>query len=800
MAGADRPRQPCATFTMANMMPDSAHRDDPPHAVPLVTLTVMMITIATLYIGRDIFIPLALAVLLAFVMTPPVQWLRRIGVPRIAAIAVVLTLAFSAIGAVLATVGSQAVQLAENLPTYQRNIKDKLVSIRDGAGGSNLVERVTGTLSELGNELSPREKARPAPTPGATKREPVPVVVESGPVRPWDVIWSVLSPLIGPIGTAALVLLFTIFVMIEREELRDRFIKLVSGGDLQRSTEAITEAGQRVSRYLLMQLIVNATYGIPIGVGLWLIGVPNAALWGVLAAVLRFIPYIGPWVAALFPLALAFGVDPGWSMLAAAIALFVVVELVSNNVIEPWLYGSSTGLSSFAIILAAIFWTLLWGPVGLFLATPITVCLVVIGRYVPSLEFLGVVLGSDPVLSPPERLYQRLLSGNEAEAIEIGENYVEERSVQKFYEEVALPALRLAANDRSRSSERSLGDGMIAVIRELAETKQPAHSTASEPTPSRFRVLCIAGQTELDSAAAELVAARLQAGNAEVRLVPALSVSRSTIGQLDMDGFDAYVLCYLNPRPQAYARFVCRRLELQAPLVKGFVCCLNLAGDLSSADLQHRLGSSATVLTTLAEVDTVIAKDRNAANAQALPQLEQEALNRLHQTGFVTGAGAAFERIADKIKLQLGSQVILIAPIDETCLADPDRTVAIASSLTLRQMLCGEVFRDKRSIVVENVAEDKRFANNPELLEKGIRFFAAAPIRTSQGFVFAALCILGSEPRQFLDPDRVRLEAIADEVSAIVASGELEFTDAKEAAQEVVSSEPVMPVMTPTTA
>ena len=211
-----------------------------------------------------------------------------------------------------------------------------------------------------------------------------------------------------------------IFVLLEREDLRDRFIKLAGAGDLQKSTQAINDAAARVSRYLLMQLVVNLSYGIPIGIALYFIGVPNAVLWGLLAAVLRFVPYLGPFLAALFPIALAIAVDPGWTMLFWVVGLFLMAELVSNNVIEPWLYGSSTGLSSLAIIMAAIFWTTLWGPVGLFLATPLTVCLVVIGRYVPQLEFLGVLLGSDPVLAPEERLYQRLLAGNLEEAVEIG--------------------------------------------------------------------------------------------------------------------------------------------------------------------------------------------------------------------------------------------------------------------------------------------------------------------------------------------------------------------------------------------
>src|SRR6185312_302358 len=254
----------------------------------------------------------------------------------------------------------------------------------------------------------------------------------------------------------------------------------------------INDAAARVSRYLVMQLIVNLSYGIPIGIALYFVGVPNAILWGLLAAVLRFIPYLGPFLAALFPIALAIAVDPGWTMLFWVIGLFLMAELVSNNVIEPWLYGSSTGLSSLAIIMAAIFWTMLWGPVGLFLATPLTVCLVVIGRYVPQLEFLGILLGSDPVLAPEEQLYQRLLAGNLEEAVEFAENYVDEYSSCELYDNVGIPALRLAENDRQRRTtdtnyRRLVADTAIFVVREVEDHIREKAASADEDNPDAER-------------------------------------------------------------------------------------------------------------------------------------------------------------------------------------------------------------------------------------------------------------------------------------------------------------------------
>lgn len=375
----------------------------PTQASGVLTAGGIVLAIGALYFGQDVFVPFALAVLLSFAIAPIVVWLRRLRLPKIPAIVLAVALAGSLIGGIAFVVAGQVLQLASNLPSYQQTIRTKLQSLRSTAPGGSVVGQVTETIRELSQELSepnsgPAQSSLEPSRFGPPPRSPVPVTIEPGTAQPIQVIRAVLGPLIAPLATAGLVVVFVIFILIEREDLRDRFIKLAGAGDLQTSTEAINEAAARVSRYLLMQLIVNLTYGIPLGIGLYLIGVPNALLWGLLAALLRFVPYLGPFLAALFPVALAFAVDPGWSMLGWTVALFLVLELLSNNVVEPWLYGASTGLSALAIIMAAIFWTSLWGPVGLLLSTPLTVCLVVIGRYVPQLEFLGTLLGSEPAL------------------------------------------------------------------------------------------------------------------------------------------------------------------------------------------------------------------------------------------------------------------------------------------------------------------------------------------------------------------------------------------------------------------
>jgi predicted PurR-regulated permease PerM len=554
----------------------------------LLTAGGVVLAIGALYFGRDIFIPFALSILLAFALTPFVNWFRRLKLPRIAAVLVAVTLAFVLIGGIAFVVGRQVVQLGGNLPSYQTTITQKIRSLQASAPGGSMVDKVTTTIQDLSKEISGADKPAPAPTgtglgSGTTPpQEPVTVRLERPEAQPLDVIRSVVGPLLAPLATAGLVIVFVIFILLEQEDLRDRFIKLAGAGDLQKSTQALNDAAARVSRYLLMQLVVNLTYGVPIGLALYLIGVPNAVLWGLLAAVLRFVPYLGPFLAALFPIALAVAVDPGWSMLLWVVALFLVAELISNNVVEPWLYGSSTGLSSLAIIMAAIFWTTLWGPVGLFLATPLTVCLVVIGRYVPQLEFLGVLLGSDPVLAPEERLYQRLLAGNLEEAVEMAETYVDEQSSRAFYDHVAMPALRLAENDRQRSTtdtnyRRQVASTATCVVREIADhVREKAAQAAKKegvPTPDEaaagaVRVLCIAGRTELDGAAAEMVAQALEERSIGARVLPPISVSEGALGQLDLAGIDVVCLSYLHPQPQVFARYICRRLRRRAPHVK----------------------------------------------------------------------------------------------------------------------------------------------------------------------------------------------------------------------------------------
>jgi predicted PurR-regulated permease PerM len=780
---------------MADPAPPSLQPAAPPAHSPILTAGGVVLAIGGLYFGRDIFIPFALAILLSFALTPLVDWLRKLKLPRVAAVIVAVAMAFVLIGGIAYVVGRQVVQLANNLPSYQNTISEKIRALQTSAPGGGVVDRVTTTIQDLSKEISGEDKPSGSPQPGLGGRpatqEPVTVRLERAEAQPLEVIRTIVGPLLAPLATAGLVVIFVIFVLLEREDLRDRFIKLAGAGDLQKSTQALNDAAARVSRYLLMQLVVNLTYGVPIGIALYFIGVPNAVLWGLLAAVLRFVPYLGPFLAALFPIALALAVDPGWTMLLWVIGLFLVAELISNNVVEPWLYGSSTGLSSLAIIMAAIFWTTLWGPVGLFLATPLTVCLVVIGRYVPQLEFLGVLLGSDPVLAPEERLYQRLLAGNLEEAVEIAEDYVDEHSSREFYDRVAIPALRLAENDRQRSTtdigyRRLVASTATCVVEEVADHVREsgpgpdegaqAGDIRSEPGERQASVLCVAGRTELDQAAAAMLAQVLEERGIGAKVLPPIAVTQGALGQLDVTSAEVVCLSYLHPQPQVFARYICRRLRRRAPYLKLIVCCWNSPPHSGhTEDMARQMAADAVIVsleTCVEQVDAWVKRDGPAGEKrQPVLDNEHDRLAALRELGLSSGRSSRFDEVAKQVAQSFDAPIALVSLIDEEHQVLPGAPALAQDADPARQSvrdesICGHVLAEDDILVAEDVAKDDRFADNPLVLEKGIRFYAGAPLRNSTGLVLGSLCVIDTKPRQFSESDRSRLQKMADELMA----------------------------------
>ena len=570
-----------------------------PPASTQTTLLVIALVVVTLYVGRDILVPIALSVLLSFVLTPIVSRLERWRLGRIPSVLAVVALVFVGIAGFGMVVGNQIGDLADNLPLYQRNLHAKIESLRSATStaDSGVLKQATEAFRDLRQELeqatgqnqpapqpAPQSAPTAAPRPAnpPADREPITVRVQQPDPAPLEVMRDILGPVLAPIATAGMVLVFTIFMLLQREDLRDRLIRLAGSGDLSRTTEAMNDAGERVSRYLLMQVVVNVTYGVPIGVGLWLIGVPNPLLWGLLATVLRFIPFLGPVIAAAFPILLSFAVAPGWTLPLMTIALFVAVELFSNNVVEPWLYGSATGLSSLAIIVAAVFWTALWGPVGLLLATPLTVCLVVLGRHVPQLRFLEVMLGDRQVLPDEAKIYQRLLARDPIEAAEIAEDKLSECSLPELCDRFLLPSLSLAEQDRQRGTlnpegRQTVTDGMAALMDELVEPAPNAASSSGADAANRAspaaRVLCVGARNNLDEAAANLLAQTLRQRGAQADVVSCETVSARNIVAVGTSGASAVVLSYLNPTSLPHARRMVRRMRLHfGPKVPVLLC------------------------------------------------------------------------------------------------------------------------------------------------------------------------------------------------------------------------------------
>src|SRR3989440_195899 len=405
--------------------------------------------------------------LLALLLAPAVRWLHLRGIGRAAAVFATVLFAFIVIAGFAAAVGDELPPSAANLPKYEDTIATKIRSLHGVVPGAGILDRATQVFHDLGSQF---EGSVGASTPSAAapgERPPVPVEIRQNEPALLQLLRNVIGPMLLPVAEAGLVLLFVIMILLKREDLRDRLLRLAGARDLHRTTAAMNEAAERVSRYLLMQLAVGLCYGLPVGIGLAIIGIPNAPLWGLLGVLLRFVPYIGGPLTAVVPCALAIAVAPGWGVFFWTVLLFIAVETVTANLIEPWIYARTTGLSSVAVVAAATFWTWLWGPVGALLGTPLTLCLVVLGRYLPPLRFLDILLGNQPVLSLQESFYQRLLARDPEEATEQAEEFAREKSIDAFFDADALSTFNL---------DRLPLRGAAIVCLSLVSTTSPARA------------------------------------------------------------------------------------------------------------------------------------------------------------------------------------------------------------------------------------------------------------------------------------------------------------------------------------
>jgi len=579
----------------------------------LINLAVATLIIAALYVGREIFVPLALAVLLSFVLAPFAIKLQSWRIPRTLSVLVVVFLGFSVIFSLGGLMVSQATRLAGELPGYQQTLKDKIDSIRGLTGGSGTLERASSVLKELKTELQNSNDGK-LPNSGNLSRRPIdtpiPVEVKQPDPGALTTLVAIIEPLLSPLTTTGIVIVFVVFILLQWQDLRNRFIRLAGSQDIQRTTAALDEAGKRLSKLFLTQITFNAVFGLAIGLGLEFIGVPSAPLWGLLAMIMRFVPYIGALISAVFPLILAAAVGTGWEMLALTAALFTLLELLAGQVIEPLLYGRSTGLSPVAIIVSASFWTWLWGAVGLVLATPLTVCLVVVGRHVDRLQFFDIMLGDQPPLTPAQIVYQRMLAGDAVEAAEQARAFLKEGLLEDYYDTILLNGLRLAASDQRREQ---LDEGTLDRILEtvtdlsddlashnditppegqdddeksgLAALTAVENAEAAGPVSKRWAsprsVICIPGSGKLDEAAAIVVARMLGRRGFGTATEGAGALSMSRFFSLDLSEAALICICYVDLPSDAKIHYAVRRVTSNG---SGSHVMLALLGDYQSGE------------------------------------------------------------------------------------------------------------------------------------------------------------------------------------------------------------------------
>jgi predicted PurR-regulated permease PerM len=586
-----------------------------PPVSPVITA---VIVIAALYFGQTIFIPFALALLFSFLLTPPVTWLEKLRVTRALSVVLILLITFSAVGGLLWLGTQELSAIVVRLPQYQANIRQKLKTFR--SPGKTGLAKAEASIDQITAELkanSPTNEKNGKPS----QAQPVPVEVVKPQQRGILGALSLFSTSAAHFFLeAGAVLILTLFILMKRGDLRNRLVRLFGQGHLVLMTTALDDAARGVSRYLLTQSLVNSTYGASLGFGLYWIGLPYAAFWGVLAAILRFIPYAGTAVAGLCPFVLSLAVFSGWKQPLLTLGLFAAIEGLTTGVIEPWLYAVRTGISSLAILLSAAFWTLLWGPIGLVVSTPLTVCLVVLGRNVPHLEFLYVLLGDEPVLSPEVRLYQRLLAMDEDEAAEVAEACSKEKTICETYDSVLIPALGLAEQDRHQDRlDPERASFILQTTRELIEELNAHSEVASDTTGStpfpQISIVCLPARDEADELACLMLANVLRKAGYRADVLQAGSAEH-TLAQLPAHPMHLVFVSALPPFAIIHARSLCRKIRRMYPDLKIVLGLWNSA--IPAETVKQRLGSvcSDYIVTTLEEAQSQLTAFATSVPAQ----------------------------------------------------------------------------------------------------------------------------------------------------------------------------------------
>ena len=586
------------------------------------TVVLVFAIVAGLYFAREILIPLAFALTLTFLLTPAVTFLEKLRLGRVLPVILAVLVSMAAAGWITWIIANQLVDVATQLPTYRQNIHAKIEALRNGGKGP--LGRAADSAQDIGWEISGPDTSAISATPllqnsqqrSALRTPKTPVPVQIVPARTSGLadLPELVRPFLSPLGRADMVLIFTIFMLVKREDLRNRLLRLVGLSQLNMMTQALDDAAQRVSRYLFMQFLVNAGFGTLFGIGLYFIGVPNPVLWGALAGILCIVPYVGTLFAATLPIILSLAVFDGWLPPLLVFLLFASLEVIVGNFVESWLYGAHTGISSLALLVTAIFWTVLWGPAGLILSTPLTVCVVVLGRYFLQLSFLHILLGDEEALEAEAQLYQRLLAMDQSEARTIVDAFLKGKPLIELYDSVLIPALSLAEQDRHNGTiDTTHEEFLFLSINEMIAEFSEYHPVPGSPeevdadqeaAPRKHftgRILCLPAHDQADEITAAMLAQLLEQKGYVALAFPHGTSPLEMLALLDPGQDDVICISALPPYAFAPARMICKQMRGRFPKVKLVASVWGFKGDTEKAKARFERNQPDRLVISLAQ-------------------------------------------------------------------------------------------------------------------------------------------------------------------------------------------------------
>jgi predicted PurR-regulated permease PerM len=615
-----------------------------PDSSGIRNIAILFAVVVVLYVARDLLIPLAFAVTLSMILAPLVALLQKLRLGRVPAAIVVIVVATASVGGIGWVIFNELVDVANQLPAYQQNINKKLDAFN--APGKSALGRAAASVEELGKQISsaPAPVAPPSdvlPEPDGRKERggigpnspsrPLQVHIVAEPGNELQYMGDLIKPFLRPLAIFGMVLIFSLYLLIEHHDLRNRLFRVVGLHQLNVMTQALDDATQRVGRYLMLQLLVNICFGALCGTGLYLIGVPYAALWGAVAAILRVVPYIGSTVALALPLLLSLAVFDGWMRPSMVFLLFGTLEVVTGNFVEPWLYGIHTGVSSLALLLTTVFWAALWGPAGLILSTPLTVCVVVLGRYMPQFSFLHILLGDEAPLVAEAQIYQRLLALDDQEARAVADRYLKDHSLTQLYDSVLIPALTLAEQDRHKGALDAVREEFVFLSMKEMLAELPEHSLKSavvdtgaalnteapeeEEAKWPSRVICIPGNDEADEIGASMLSQLLEMGGCAALSFPVDPDMLHLLEVLEPSADDVICISALPPFAFSHAKNLSSQLRARFPRIKIVVGVWGFAGESERALVRFQAPRPEHLVTTLEQAVRVIRKPVDSSSS-----------------------------------------------------------------------------------------------------------------------------------------------------------------------------------------